>query len=386
MEIDPEARTRITEAKPDPFVGRTIDGFRIDSLIGRGGMGTVYRATQLSLNRPVALKILPESLLDAHFRERFHREAEVLSRLTHPNIVTVFDRGEVDGRPYLVMEYVEGTNLRTVLREGPLPQAEALQILSSVLAALDYAHRNGIVHRDVKPENILLTRSSVPKVADFGLSRILGPEERTRLTRTHLMLGTYEYMAPEQREHARDADERSDLYAAGVVLYEMLLRELPIGRFELPSRKRPGECDRRLDAILERSLNKDPDERYQRASEMADAVSAVLERPEPRPAPDLAADLAPGPAAPREESTPSGAYAPLRLETHLDNIATINQALGTICYVAGFLVLFSIFRLTWGGFFLFFIAGWYLRETAEQLRKYRPAARSAQAVLAVGCC
>ena len=383
MEIDPHAKTRITEATPDPFVGREFDGFRIEEMIGRGGMGTVYRATQLSLNRSVALKILPETLLgDAHFLERFHREAAVLSKLTHPNIVTVFDRGEVDGRPYLVMEYVEGTNLREVLRKGPLPQAEALQMLSSLLAALEHAHRHGIVHRDIKPENILLTRNGVPKVADFGLSRMLGSEELTRLTHTHLMLGTYEYMAPEQREHAKEADERSDLYAAGVVLYELLLGELPIGRFELPSEKRPEECDRRVDAIVERSLDKNPDRRYQRASEMGDAVSAVLERPQPEPAPAPPKKGKPPP----EWGDKPRAYRPMRFEAHIDNIATINTALGTVCYGVGFMALFGLFHWAWGGFVLFFVAGWYMRETADQLRKYRPPARSAQAVIAIGCC
>ncbi len=386
MEVDPKAKTRITEATPDPFVGRTVDGFRIEELIGRGGMGTVYRATQLSLSRSVALKILPETLLgDAHFRERFHREAEVLSKLTHPNIVTVFERGEVDGRPFLVMEFVEGTNLREVLRQGPLPQAEALQMLSSLLAALEHAHRHGIVHRDIKPENILLTRNSVPKVADFGLSRMLGPEELTRLTRSHLMLGTYEYMAPEQREHAKEADERSDLYATGVVLYEMLLGELPIGRFELPSQKRPDECDRRVDAIIERSLDKNPDRRFQRASEMGDAVSAILERPQPEP-PLAQPEGEQEPLLPPDFGDKPRAYRPMRFEAHIDNIATINTALGTVCYAVGFMALFGLFPRAWGGFVLFFVAGWYLRETADQLRKYRAPARSAQAVISIACC
>jgi predicted Ser/Thr protein kinase len=275
--VDPNKQTRLSETKPDPFVGTTVDGYRIEEVIGRGGMGTVYRATQLSLGRPVAIKVLPADLAeDKQFLDRFHREADVLSKLSHPNIVTVFDRGEIEGRPYLAMEYIEGTSLRSLVREGPLVPSEALRIVSSVLAALEHAHDHGIVHRDIKPENVLLARANIVKVADFGLSRLLEGEDHTRLTRTHLVLGTYEYMAPEQRERAREADERSDLYATGVVLYEMLAGELPIGHFEPLSRKRPGECDKRVDAIVERSLSKEPANRYQRASEMGDAVSRLL--------------------------------------------------------------------------------------------------------------
>ncbi len=189
---DMDKETRVSEWKPEPVVGRTFDGYRVEASIGVGGMGAVYKATQLSLNRSVALKVLGQALVgDPQFRERFHREADALSRLSHPNIVTVIDRGEVDDQPYLVMEYVEGANLRSVMKQGPLAPAEALQIVSSVLEALQHAHGQGIVHRDIKPENVLLSRGSLVKVADFGLSRLLGPAESTRLTHTHVVLGTY---------------------------------------------------------------------------------------------------------------------------------------------------------------------------------------------------
>ncbi|MHC4932184.1 MAG: serine/threonine-protein kinase, partial [Planctomycetota bacterium] len=375
MQVDPDARTRMSESKPDPYVGRTIDGFRIDEVIGRGGMGSVYRATQLSLGRPVAMKILTRDLAgDSQFLERFHREADVLSRLSHPNVVTVFERGEVDERPYLVMEFVEGTSLRDIMREGPLEPNEALRIVSSVLSALAHAHEKGIVHRDIKPENVLLARGGVVKVADFGLSRLLGPEETTRLTRTQLVLGTYEYMAPEQRERAREADERSDLYATGVVLYEMLVGELPIGHFTLPSRRRPEECDARIDRIIERSLEKDPEERFQRAAEMADAVSSILDRTAPIPPPS--------------GGQPAVPYRPLAFEYRIDMVATVDHVLGTVCYVLGFLALFGIgFHRSMLAisipFFVFFILGWYLRETAQNLRKYKTSARTGQAVVAV---
>ena len=295
--------TRLSETAPDPFLGRTVDGYRIDDVVGRGGMGVVYRATQLSLNRPVAIKVLPPDVAEhPQFLERFHREVDVLSKLAHPNIVTVFERGEVDGRQYLVMEYVRGTSLRDVIRKGPLQRAEALALVRSVLAALEHAHDAGIVHRDIKPENVLVAPGGIVKVADFGLSRLLGPAAVTRLTHTHLLLGTFEYMAPEQREKAKEADERSDLYATGVVFYELLTGELPIGKFEMPSSKRP-ECDSRIDGIVERSLEKDPGKRWQRASEMGGEVSRLRSSAplEPEPAPPRPAVRPPDPlpSAPR---------------------------------------------------------------------------------------
>ncbi len=276
----PDNKTRLSESEqetPDPYVGRTFDGFSVEELIGRGGMGSVYRATQLSLARSVAIKVLPNEYAEhPQFLQRFHREVDVLSRLSHPNIVTVIERGEVDGRPYLVMEYVDGTNLRDVIKAGPLPPAEAFATVRAVLSALEHAHDKGIIHRDIKPENVLVAKGGIVKVADFGLGRLLGPVDTTRLTHTHLMLGTFEYMSPEQREKAKEADERSDLYATGVVLYEMIAGELPIGAFEPLSKKRPTECDGRVDAIVQRSLEKAPDRRYQRASEMGEAVSRLL--------------------------------------------------------------------------------------------------------------
>jgi len=383
--MDPDARTRISESKPDPMVGRTLDGYRIEEVLGRGGMGTVYRAIQLSLGRAVALKVLTDELVDdEQFLERFHREADALSRLSHPNIVTILERGEVDGRPYLVMEFVDGPSLRQLMREGALPPTEAFRIVSSVLSALQHAHDKGIIHRDIKPENVLLARGDVVKVADFGLSRLLDVD-MTRLTRTHLVLGTYEYMAPEQREKAKEADNRSDIYATGVVLYEMLTGELPIGRFDLPSRNRPNECDARMDRIIERSLEKDPARRYQEAGEMASAVSAVLEHSgdmEPPPAPA---------SQPRQRDS-SARYRPARFEYHVDNLATIDQVLGTVCYVLAIASIFGMLRGVrplglgpLGGMeaIVLFVIGWYLRETGENLRKYRLSARTSQAVVAM---
>jgi len=270
----------------DPLVGREFGGYRIEALLGAGGMGAVYRATQLSLRRPVALKVLPETVgADPQFVHRFHREAEVLGSLSHPNIVQVIDRGACDGRYFIAMEYVDGENLRTIMRRGPMAAREACRVVRGLLDALDCAHRRGVVHRDIKPENVLVSSDGVVKVADFGLSRVFGGDgEESRLTRTQMLLGTFEYMAPEQRERAKEADARSDLYATAVVLYEMLTGELPIGRFAMPSERLPG-LDSRLDAILHRGLAKDPDGRYGRASEMGRAIASLsaLAAPEPPP-------------------------------------------------------------------------------------------------------
>ncbi|MHC4847403.1 MAG: serine/threonine-protein kinase [Planctomycetota bacterium] len=286
--MDDQVNTRMSESVPDPLVGREIDGYRIEEIIGRGGMGVVYRATQQSLGRPVAIKVLPEEVLEnRQFLDRFEREVDILARLSHPNIVTVFERGVVDGRPYIAMEFVRGTSLRDVMRKGPLPPSEALLVVRSVLSALEHAHDQGIVHRDIKPENVLVAPGGIVKVADFGLSRHLEGDGSTRLTKTYVALGTFEYMSPEQREMSRDADGRSDLYATGVVLYEMIAGELPIGSFEPLSRKRPQVCDERIDDVVERSLKKSPDSRWQDARAMGDAVSRLLSNvpSEPTPVP-----------------------------------------------------------------------------------------------------
>ncbi|MHC4959086.1 MAG: serine/threonine-protein kinase [Planctomycetota bacterium] len=347
--MEDQKQTRISDGVPDKFVGRTLDGYRIDELIGRGGMGEVYRATQLSLNRPVAIKVLPESLAeDKRFLDRFEREVDILSRLSHPAIVTVFERGEVDGRPYLAMEYVEGTSLRAVLKQGPLPPTDALVIVRAVLGALEHAHKKGIIHRDIKPENILLAPGGVVKVADFGLSRLVHGEELTRLTQSLVALGTYEYMAPEQREQSKDCDERTDLYATGVVLYETIAGELPIGHFDALSKKRPEECDSRIDSVVERSLKKSPEERFHDATAMGDAVSQLISKPGIMPVVAAAVPFAEPvgdsivesmPAQPVERATPSdqalAQAEAARMEHHLDNLAVIDRVLAVALVLVG---------------------------------------------------
>ncbi|WP_030693952.1 Stk1 family PASTA domain-containing Ser/Thr kinase [Streptomyces globisporus] len=204
----------------DPLVGRLLDGrYRVDARIAVGGMATVYRAVDTRLDRVLALKVMhPALAADAAFVERFIREAKSVARLAHPNVVGVFDQGAEGAYVYLAMEYVAGCTLRDVLRErGALSPRAALDILEPVLAALGAAHRAGFVHRDMKPENVLIGDDGRVKVADFGLVRAVGSATAT----TGAVLGTVSYLAPEQIEHGT-ADTRADVYACGVVLYEML--------------------------------------------------------------------------------------------------------------------------------------------------------------------
>ncbi len=268
------------ELLPGICAGDGFGGYTLVRKIGRGGMGVVFEATQLSLGRKVALKVLAHDLLkDPEFVQRFDREARVLASLSHPNIVQVIDKGIERGNVFLVMEYVDGVSLRDVLSEKRLPPVDALKIIPQLCDALEYAHGRGIVHRDVKPENILVGRDGTVKIADFGLAKIVGEGPAGRITRTNAVMGSLDYMAPEQRERSRDADHRADIYALGVVLYEMLTGELPIGRFEPPSKKVKLDVD--LDEVVLRVLANDPELRYQRASD----VKAEIRRcSEPRPA------------------------------------------------------------------------------------------------------
>lgn len=271
--------------------------------IGQGGMGIVYRARQRKLDRVVALKILPRDPgRDPAFAERFHREARALARLNHPNIITVYDFGEIEGLFYLVMEYVDGADLRRVLQQGRLGAAEALRIVPVICDALQYAHANGVVHRDIKPGNILLDRDGRVKIADFGIAKLAGaPGDAGEITLTQARqsMGTPHYMAPEQVECPRTVDHRADIYSLGVVFYEMLTGELPLGRFAPPSRR--VEIDVRLDEVVLRALEKDPGRRYQQVGEVKTEVERISAQPQPQPQPQNqvpANGAAQSPAAP----------------------------------------------------------------------------------------
>lgn len=261
--------------KPKDIAGR-FPQFEILDLLGYGGMGAVYKARQKSLDRLVALKIIkPEAADDRGFSERFVREAKALARLNHSTIVGVYDFGESNGLYYFVMEYVDGTNLRRLIESKELSPQQALQIVPQVCEALQFAHDEGIVHRDIKPENILVDTKGRVKIADFGLAKLLGKtaiDEHT-LTGTHQVMGTPRYMAPEQLEGSRTVDHRADIYSLGVVFYEMLTGEVPMGSFEPPSRK--VRVDARLDEVVLRSLAKEPERRYQHASDVRTDLAAI---------------------------------------------------------------------------------------------------------------
>jgi serine/threonine protein kinase len=266
----------------------------IIELIGRGGMGAVYKARQKELDRVLALKILPPGIgEDAAFAGRFTREARALARLNHPNIVTIHDFGKADGLYFFVMEFVDGVNLRQLLAGGRVSPREALAIVPEICDALQFAHDHGIVHRDIKPENILLDRRGRVKVADFGLAKIVASgvesggganatssQEATQpspaLTERDKLLGTPAYMAPEQATHPDQVDHRADIYALGVVFYQMLTGELP-GKPIVPPSRAAGkiQIDVRLDEVVLRALEKSPEFRFQKASEVKTKVEFI---------------------------------------------------------------------------------------------------------------
>ena len=268
--------------------------YELDGIVGRGGMAEVYRARDIRLDRIVAVKTLREDLArDQTFQARFRREAQSAASLNHPSIVAVYDTGEddTDGShiPYIVMEYVDGRTLRDLLREDRrlLPE-RALEITDGVLRALDYSHRNGIVHRDIKPGNVMLTRDGKVKVMDFGIARAVSDAQAT-MTQTAQVIGTAQYLSPEQARGER-VDARSDLYSTGCLLYELLtgrppflgdspvaiayqhVRENPVP----PSRVDP-EVPQWADAIVLRAMEKDPRDRYQSAAEMRADIQRALQ-------------------------------------------------------------------------------------------------------------
>jgi len=278
---DGQAAPGAAPPSPEEIAGK-FPQFEIIECLGRGGMGVVYKARQKSLNRLVAIKILaPEREHDARFAERFAREAELLAKLSHPRIVTIHDFGETGGLYYLVMEFVDGVNLSDLLRDGKLAPEQALAIVPEICDALQFAHEHGVVHRDIKPENVLLDRHGRVKVADFGLAKLIGagaqadsgPAESpasSSFTEAGKVMGTPSYMAPEQRATPAQVDHRADIYALGVVLYQMLTGELPGKRLEAPSKK--VQIDVRLDEIVLRALEAQPARRYQSAAEFRTEV------------------------------------------------------------------------------------------------------------------
>lgn len=274
---------------------RVIDGrYELERRIGSGGMAQVYLARDAVLGREVAVKILgTESALDASYVERFKREARAAAALNHPNVASIYDWGlseKDDHVPvyYMVMEYVPGQNLSEIMRSrGPLPEAEVLDIASQVAAALEVAHKRGIIHRDIKPHNVLVTPEGRAKVVDFGIARTAGV---TQLTQTNAICGTAPYLSPEQAQ-LRTIDGRSDVYSLGIVLYELLTGQVPFVGDSLvevalqhvqtdprpPHELRP-DVSRATEAAVLKALAKDPSDRYQTASEMRAALDDAKRR------------------------------------------------------------------------------------------------------------
>jgi serine/threonine-protein kinase len=307
---------RATQPGPRPDLsGRTVADFRVLRRLGGGGMGDVYLAEQVSLKRPVALKILRPELLasDPTAPQRFRAEAQAVARATHPNIVQVYSWGEADGVYYIALEYVEGRNLRDYLdRKGPPGVPLVLSILRQVASALQRAGELGIIHRDVKPENILLTRKGEVKVADFGLARCLGGDKPMHLTQSGVTLGTPVYMSPEQVE-GRPLDPRSDLYSLGVTCYHMLAGHPPfrgasafdvalqhVQRSPEPLAKVRPDLPAALCALVHKLLAKDPARRYANARDLLKDLARLrdgLSLSEPTAVPPPAT-----PAAPPQET------------------------------------------------------------------------------------
>ncbi len=297
---DDQSNVPTTATPPGGFVPPDVKALseqfpqlEILQLLGQGGMGAVYKARQKQLDRLVAVKILPPQIGRTEaFAERFTREARSLAKLNHPGIVMVYDFGHTEADLYyFIMEFVDGTDLRHVIQMGQLSPAEALAVVPQICEALQYAHGEGIVHRDIKPENILLNKKGQVKIADFGLAKLLDqPGTVYTLTRAGQRMGTPHYMAPEQIERPHLVDHRADIFSLGVVFYEMLTGELPLGRFPLPSTK--VHVDVRLDEVVLKTLEKEPQRRYQHASEVkmdVETISAKKPASDPEQKPSGAA-------------------------------------------------------------------------------------------------
>ena len=308
------------------------------TLLGQGGMGAVYHARQTVLDREVALKILPHEVSkDPAFEERFVREARALAQLSHPNIVAVYEFGQQDGMFFLLMELVDGITLREAITDRTLDPNDALPVISQICNALEYAHGQGVVHRDIKPENILLDLQGRVKIADFGLAKLVNDAAPWHLTGTHQVMGTPHYMAPEQVERPLDVDHRADVFSLGVVFYELLTGQLPLGRFKLPSEV--STSDVKWDAIVLKTLERDPADRFQSVEAVSSAIADGRNVSVPPPLPTAAPPTADTATASPVQGTNPGPVLS----------GGINLLLGIILLFAG---LRSGSFMIWGGLFL----------------------------------
>jgi serine/threonine-protein kinase len=270
--------------------GQQLGGYEFLNVIGYGGMATVYRARQLSMQRIVALKVLPRQFMqDDTYLQRFHREVEIVSRLEHRNIVPVHDYGEFDGQPYIVMRYMPAGSVDDLLRSGPLNFELTQKVIEQIAPALDYAHTKGVLHRDLKPSNILMDDNGDAYLTDFGIARVLGENLGGISITTKHVVGTPAYMSPEQAQ-GHSLDNRSDIYSLGVTLFEMttgqrpFVAETPYGVAVLQVTTPPPaprslnpNIPQPLENVITRTLKKKPDERYNSAILLAEAVRSALE-------------------------------------------------------------------------------------------------------------
>ena len=273
------------------LIGQSLGRYHILEQLGEGGMATVYKAYDTRLETDVAVKIIrTENILPSVLErslKRFEREAKSLARLTHPNIVKVTDYGEFEGKPYLVMPYLPGGTLKERIKQGPIPWQDAVRLLLPIAQALEYAHEQNLIHRDVKPSNILLTSKGQPMLTDFGVAKLFDMEATADLTGTGMGVGTPEYMAPEQWQG--QVSVQTDVYALGVVLYEMVTGRRPYtadtpaavlikqttNPLPMPSNFVPGLPDS-VEKVLLKALSKNPVERYQTIKNMADATEGLI--------------------------------------------------------------------------------------------------------------
>ncbi|HEY1563646.1 MAG TPA: protein kinase [Gaiellaceae bacterium] len=284
-------------SKPPQSGDLIADRYELEELVGTGGMSTVFRARDVQLDRRVAIKILHEHYAaDPEYLERFRREARAVARLSHPNIVIVIDRGDADGRQFIVFEYIEGENVKELVqRTGRLPVRGALELALAVADGLAFAHEHGLVHRDVKPQNVLVSREGEVKVTDFGIARSLHVEHG--VTQTGTVLGTGEYLAPEQAS-GKPVSPATDVYSLGVVLWELLAGDVPfVGENfvavalrhlnEPPPdlRERRPDVSPRLAAAVEHALAKDPARRFPSMAALAKELRACLAEADGKPAP-----------------------------------------------------------------------------------------------------
>jgi len=255
-----------------------ISGYKLINKIGEGGMAIVYRGLQVSLDRPVAIKILQKKLADQPtVLERFNRESFIIARLHNPNIIHIIDRGITsDGMPYFVMEYVEGTDLDHAIKAGNLDFSRKVDLVIQICKALSYAHKNGVIHRDIKPSNVLIDREGNVHVLDFGIAQFYENEDiDSRHTRVGTIMGTPDFMSPEQRTSASEVTALSDLYSLGVVMYELFTGARPIGRFALPSEIVP-DIPQPIQDLIMSCLETDPADRPDSADEIKDQLLKLL--------------------------------------------------------------------------------------------------------------